>query len=90
MRVRSLLFRATGDRAHLDEAKRLLDESLANVPEEYHESMLTNLRLNREIMAAWNGESGAAGTPSAAGDDPGDDDPGDDEPRGTESVTRAG
>ncbi len=50
--VRLLLWEATGDRAHLEKAKRLLDESLANVPEEYHEAMLTNLRVNREITAA--------------------------------------
>ena len=83
--ARFLLWRATGDRAHLEDAKRLLDESLANVPEEYHEAMLTNLRLNREIMAAWDGESGAPEPPPAARDDPDDD-----EPRGTESVTRVG
>ena len=74
-----------GDRAHLEEAKRLLDETLANVPVEHHEAMLTNLRVNREIMAAWNGESGGAEPPPAARDDPDDD-----EPRGTESVTRVG
>ncbi len=68
----------TGDRAHPGEAKRLVDESPATVPEEYHEAMLANLRVNREIMAAWNRERG---TP---------DDPDDDEPRGTESVTRIG
>jgi len=49
-------------------------------PVEHREAMLTNLRLNREIVAAWKGEGG--------GDIP--DDPGDDEPRGTESVTRIG
>ncbi len=82
--ARFLLWRATGDRAHLEEAKRLLDESLANVPVEYHESMLTNLRVNREIMAAWNAETGAAEPPPATRDDPAD------EPRGTESITRVG
>ena len=40
--------------------------------------MLANVCVNREIMAAWNRESG---TP---------DDPHDDKPRGTESVTRIG
>ncbi len=79
--ARYLLWRATGDRAHLEEAKRLVDESLATVPSEYDEPILTNLRINREIMAAWNGESGAD-TPPASPDD--------DEPHGTESVTRAG
>jgi hypothetical protein len=39
--------------------------------------MCQNLRVNREILAAWSGESAA-------------DDPDDDEPRGTESVTRVG
>ena len=37
--------------------------------------MLTNLRVNREIMAAWKGESGAAEPPPAARDDPDDDEP---------------
>ncbi len=50
--ARHLLWKATGDRAHLEEAKRLLDKSLANVPEESHEAMLTNLRAHREIMTA--------------------------------------
>jgi tetratricopeptide (TPR) repeat protein len=79
--ARYLLWRATGDRTQLEQAERLLDESLANVPAEYHESMLTNLRLNREIMAAWNAEIGAG-----TADDPSDDD----EPHGTESATRVG
>jgi hypothetical protein len=52
MVVRWLLFRTTGERAHLDEARRLLDEAVAPVDEETRESMLANLRLYREIMAA--------------------------------------
>ena len=56
--ARLLLWRATADRAHLVEAKRLLDESLACVPEEHHESMCRNLRLNREILASWREEFG--------------------------------
>ncbi len=51
-RTRWLLWQATGDRAHLLEAKRMLAESLAKVPAEHHEAMLTNVRLNREIAAA--------------------------------------
>jgi len=47
-----LLWRATDDPAHLAEARRLLDDAVANVDAETRESMLTNLRLNREIMAA--------------------------------------
>lgn len=72
---RLLLWKATGDPAHLVEARRLLDESLANVPDEDRERMCTNLRVKREILAAWQQEFG---------------DGGDDESRGTESVTKAG
>ena len=77
--ARLLLFKATGDRTHIEEAKRLLDEALAGMPEECHEAMSRNLRVHREILAAWRGESGGDG---GGGDD--------DEPRGTESVTRVG
>ena len=50
--ARWLLFQATGDRTHLAEAKRLLDEAVANVPDDVRASMLANLRLNRDIAAA--------------------------------------
>jgi tetratricopeptide (TPR) repeat protein len=50
--VRWLLWTATGDRAQLADAKRLLDESLAKVPAEHHEAMLANVRVNREVAAA--------------------------------------
>ncbi|MCE9637759.1 MAG: hypothetical protein K8T90_18825, partial [Planctomycetes bacterium] len=50
--ARLLLWRATGDRTHISEAKRLLDEALAKVPAEYHAAMLANVRVNREIAAA--------------------------------------
>ena len=36
-----------------------MDESVANVSPEYREAMLTNLRVNREIMAAWAQHGGA-------------------------------
>jgi tetratricopeptide (TPR) repeat protein len=52
LRARLLLWKATGDRAHLVEAKRLLDEATAHVDEETRASMLANLRVNREIAAA--------------------------------------
>ena len=66
--ARSALWRATGDRGHLEEARRLLDESVAHVDDETRQSMLTNLRLNREIMAAWRSEcapDGESSTPEA-------------------------
>jgi len=70
------LYEATSSRAYLEEAKRLLDAAVANVSDDVREAMMENLRVNREIMAAWNAErdGGEAG----------------DEPPGTESVTRVG
>jgi tetratricopeptide (TPR) repeat protein len=50
--ARWLLWKATADRTHLAEAKRLLDEAVTNVPDDIRESMLANVRLNREIAAA--------------------------------------
>ena len=51
--ARFLLWKATHDVAHLTKAKRLLEYRVEHAPEEYRESMLKNVRLNREIMAAW-------------------------------------
>jgi serine/threonine protein kinase/tetratricopeptide (TPR) repeat protein len=76
--ARLLLFRATGDRVHLEEAKRLLDDALSKVPEDYHDSMCQNVRVNREILEAWKAE---------LGDGVSDDD---DPSPPTESITRAG
>ena len=50
---RFLLWKATNDPTHLTEAKRILDHLVEHAPEEYRESMLQNVRLNREIMEAW-------------------------------------
>lgn len=47
-----LLWRLTGARAHLEDAKRLLDITLASAPAEHHESMRSNIRLHREITDA--------------------------------------
>ncbi|MCU0727481.1 MAG: tetratricopeptide repeat protein, partial [Planctomycetes bacterium] len=52
MAARFLLFEATGDPTHLAEAKRLLDFAVEHAPEDCRESMLRNVRLHREIMAA--------------------------------------
>jgi hypothetical protein len=48
------LWKATGDCAHLIEAKRLLDELLATNEPEFHESMRMYVRVNREILQAWD------------------------------------
>jgi tetratricopeptide (TPR) repeat protein len=50
--ARFLHFRATGDRAHLAEAKQLLDFLIEHAPPDCRESMLANVRLHREIAAA--------------------------------------
>ena len=52
MESRHLLWRATGDRVHLAESKRLLDHLVAHAPPDCRESMLANVRLHREIAAA--------------------------------------
>jgi hypothetical protein len=54
--VRNLLWQATRDRAHLVEAKRLLDDLVAHAPPEDRESMLANVRTNREIVEACKAE----------------------------------
>jgi hypothetical protein len=47
-----LLWKATHDPVHIEAAKRLLDESIAQADEETRGLMLTQLRVNREIVAA--------------------------------------
>jgi hypothetical protein len=49
----------------------VLDELLSRVPQAHHESMCTNLRVNREILAACReldgGERSGAEAPTSAG-----------------------
>ena len=52
-KVRYHLWKASGDPAHLQEAKRLLDHRVEQAPEDCRDSMLKNVRLHREIMGAW-------------------------------------
>jgi tetratricopeptide (TPR) repeat protein len=47
-----LLWRATSDRAHLESAHRALSALRADVPDEYRESIVANVPLHREIVAA--------------------------------------
>jgi tetratricopeptide (TPR) repeat protein/energy-coupling factor transporter ATP-binding protein EcfA2 len=54
--VRFLLWEATRDRAHLAAAKRHLDFLVEHAPPECRESMLANVRVHREIMAACKAE----------------------------------
>jgi tetratricopeptide (TPR) repeat protein len=46
------LWRASGNRAHLEAAKRLLDDAVAKTPEPHRASMVANQRTNRDIDAA--------------------------------------
>ena len=50
--ARFLLWQATRDPVHLAEAKRRLDFLVEHAPPDCRESMLTNVRLHREIAAA--------------------------------------
>jgi tetratricopeptide (TPR) repeat protein len=52
LQARLLLWQATRDRAHLAEARRLLDFVVEHAPPACRESMLANVRLHREIAAA--------------------------------------
>ncbi|MHC5011403.1 MAG: ATP-binding protein, partial [Planctomycetota bacterium] len=61
MYVSFTLWSTSGDHHWLVEAKRLLDHLVEHAPEEHRESMLKNVRLNREIMEAW-AEHGEAST----------------------------
>jgi hypothetical protein len=55
MEARFLLWKATGDRAHLEEAHRLLQEAVAHAPKERREAMLRDVPLHREIAGNWSG-----------------------------------
>ena len=52
MEARFVLWRATGDPAHLAEAKRRLDSMVAQAPPDCRSSMLGEVTLHREIEAA--------------------------------------
>ncbi len=56
--TRYYLWKATCNHEHLAEAKHLLDNLIEHAPEECRESMLKNVRLNREIMEAWEEHGG--------------------------------
>ena len=48
------LWKASGRREHLVDAKRRLDARLEHAPEDCRESMLARVRLHREIQEAWD------------------------------------
>jgi hypothetical protein len=51
--ARFLLWKATSDTTHLEEAHRLLCHLRDHAPEEFRETMIENVPLHREITAAW-------------------------------------
>jgi tetratricopeptide (TPR) repeat protein len=53
MDIRFRLWELTDDETHLDDAHRLLCFMRDHAPEEYRETMITNVILHRDIMAAW-------------------------------------
>ena len=53
MEARFVLWKATEDVDHLQDAHRLLEELREHAPAESRDSMVTNIPLHREIMAAW-------------------------------------
>jgi tetratricopeptide (TPR) repeat protein len=55
MLTRFLLYRATSDPAHVEEAYRILQVLRERAPEIYRESMIERVPLHREIVAAWEG-----------------------------------
>jgi len=59
------LWKATGTRTHLEEAKRLLDHVVDHAPEAYRRSVQENVPLHRDIMKAWE-EHGTRAGPTAA------------------------
>ncbi|MHC4339339.1 MAG: serine/threonine-protein kinase [Planctomycetota bacterium] len=48
-----LLWKVTGDRAHLEEAHSLVSAMRNQAPEEYRQQMLEIVPLNREVTKAW-------------------------------------
>jgi tetratricopeptide (TPR) repeat protein len=57
--VRYQLWLATMDSTHLEQARRHLEHLVDHAPEEYRESMIENVPLHRDIVAAWE-EHGTA------------------------------
>jgi len=55
MRARYLLWQATQDRAHLEEAHRLLVHIRDHAPEDCRETSLEHVPLHRDILRAWEG-----------------------------------
>jgi hypothetical protein len=48
-----LLWKLTGDRAHIEKAHRLLVGLQESAPAEYRQTMISNVPLYRDIQAAW-------------------------------------
>jgi tetratricopeptide (TPR) repeat protein len=62
------LWHATGDAEHLTAAKEVLGALCAGSPPEVRDSMLGNVPLHRDIVAAWEAQEGGTGTTPGATD----------------------
>ena len=49
-----LLYKATGDKQHLDAARDLLAFFVEHASERYRETRLTDVKFHRDITEAWN------------------------------------
>ena len=52
------LWRATGDREHLDAAKEVLDQFVRHAPPDARSSAETNVALHRSVMSDWRAHEG--------------------------------
>lgn len=53
MRARTLLWRLTGERGHLEAAQGILVHLTQHAPEQYREAMIEKVPLHRQIAEAW-------------------------------------
>jgi tetratricopeptide (TPR) repeat protein len=58
MEARIRFWELTQDKAHLDEAHRLLRFAVEHAPEERRDSMIENVPLHRDILKAWEEHGG--------------------------------
>jgi serine/threonine protein kinase/tetratricopeptide (TPR) repeat protein len=65
MEARWLLARVTGDASHAAEARRLLDQLVANAPPECREAMVRDVPLHRAVAESGDAPEGARRPPSA-------------------------
>lgn len=58
LHARNQLWLATGERSHLEEARRMLHVLRDSAPEEDRVSMLENHSIHRQILSDWDARDG--------------------------------